>query len=168
MSNLIVIVYDDAEGAGQMRETLASIEKLDRLSLDDSAVAVKDADGKVHVKNEMDRGVKIGAVGGGAIGLLIGSIFFPFAGIILGVLGGGLVGKMANLGIQKKFVQQVTDEMQPNSSALFVISREADIDLALAALRQHKGEGRVYQTTLSEEDEEVLRDAVEKHKSSRP
>jgi len=165
MSNLIVIVYDDPAGAGQVRETLASIEKLDRLKLDDSAVVVKDADGKVHVKNELDRGVKVGALGGGALGLLIGSIFFPLAGVVLGALGGGLVGSLANLGIQRKFVKQVSEEMQPNSSALFVISREADVALSLAALREYQGDGRVYHTTLSEEDESALRDAVEKHKS---
>lgn len=165
MANLIVIVYDDPDGAGQMRETLASIEKLGRLSLDDSAVVEKDADGKVHVKNQMDRGTKVGAVGGGAIGLLLASVFFPIAGILIGAIGGALIGSAANLGIQRKFVKQVTDELEPGSSALFVISREADVDLALAALREHQGDGRVYHTTLSTEDEAVLRDAVEKHKS---
>lgn len=164
MSNLIVIVYDDPAGAEEMRNTLASIEKIGRLSLDDSAVAVKDGDGKVHVKNEMDRGVKIGAVGGGALGLLLGSIFFPLGGALVGAIAGGLVGSMADLGISKKFVKQVTGEMQPGSSALFVISREANVDLALAALREHQGTGRVYHTTLSKEDEELLRDAVEKGK----
>lgn len=162
MANLVVIVYDDPEGAGEVRETLKSVEHMGKISLNDSAVVVKDEAGKVHVKNELDRGVKIGAVGGGALGLLLASVFFPVAGIIVGAIGGALVGASADLGVSRKFVQQVSEELQPNSSALFVLVREADPSIALAALRQYQGTGRVYQTTLSDEDEKQLREAVEK------
>ena len=162
MSNLVVIIYDDPNGAFEMRDALESIQHLGRIGLDDSAVVVKDADGKVHVKHQVDRGVKIGAVGGGALGLLLASVFFPVGGLIIGAIAGALIGSTADLGISRKFVKQVSEEIQPNSSALFVIVRDADPSLALAALRQHTGTGKLYQTTLSEEDEQQLRDAIEK------
>ncbi len=162
MANLVVIVYDDPNGAEEMRKTIASVEKMGRIKLDDSAVIVKDAAGKVHVHNQMDRGVKVGAVGGGAIGLLLASIFFPVAGILIGAIGGALVGSAMDMGVSKKFVKDVADDLQPDSSALFILVREADPTLALAALRQHEGTGRVYHTTLSDEDEKQLREAVEK------
>jgi len=162
MANLVVIVYDDPNGAEAMRNSIQSIEKLGRIRLDDSAVLVKDAAGKVHVQNQMDRGVKVGAVGGGAIGLLLASVFFPVAGIVIGAIGGALVGASMDLGVSKKFVKDVADDLQPNSSALFLLVRDADPTLALAALRQHEGTGRVYHTTLSDEDEKQLREAVEK------
>ncbi|MGD9317584.1 MAG: hypothetical protein PVG56_12155, partial [Anaerolineae bacterium] len=60
MSHLVVVSFDNAEEAAKVRETLRSVQKSDYLSLDDSAVIVKDKDGKIHVKNEMDRGVKVG------------------------------------------------------------------------------------------------------------
>ncbi len=158
MSNLIVIVFDDAEQAGKVRDTLKSVEHEGRLRLDDSAVVVKDADGKIHVKNQMDRGVKIGAVTGGFLGLLLASVFFPVAGILIGAAAGGLIGKTAGLGVSKSFVKEVSESMTENSSALFVIIRDSDPDLALAALRPY--EGKVLQTTLDPEDEETLRRAL--------
>ena len=162
MSNLIVIVYDDPDGAFAMRDTLKSVQHMGKISLDDSAVVVKDADGKVHVKNQLDRGVKIGAVGGGFLGLLLAGIFFPVGGLVVGAIAGGLIGAATDSGINHKFVKEVSEEIKPNSSALFVIVRDADPAVALSAVRQHKGTGKLYQTTLSAEDEEQLRKAVEK------
>ena len=88
MSYLVAIAFDDPEEAGKVRHTLRSIQDTGHLSLNDSAVVVKDEDGKVHLKDEIDRGVKVGAVGGSVIGLLLASVFFPIAGIVVGALGG--------------------------------------------------------------------------------
>jgi uncharacterized membrane protein len=160
MSNLIVMTFDNPDEAGQVRETLRSAQRADYLSLDDSAVLVKDANGKLHVKNEMDRGVKIGAVGGGLLGLLIGGIFFPLAGLLVGALAGGLLGATVDLGIDKKFVKEVSEDLQPGTSALFVIVREANPDVALAALKPYKGTVRY--TSLTPEAEEEIRRILSK------
>jgi uncharacterized membrane protein len=155
MSNLIVITFDDPDQAGQVREALRSAEHGDFLSLDDSAVVVRDEEGKVHIKSEVDRGVKVGAVGGGFLGLLLAGIFFPVGGLIVGAIGGALVGAAFKTGIDKKFIAQVTDELQPGTSAIFILVREANADVALASLKPYKG--TVYSTTLSPEDEEEIR-----------
>lgn len=160
MSNLVVVTFDDEQEAGKVLKTLRGIEKRGSLSLDDSAVVVKDAEGKIHVKNETDRGVKVGAVGGGLLGLLIGGIFFPFAGLISGALAGALVGKMADLGIDQKFVREVAAALTPGSSALFVLVRAAEPGIALAALKPYQGQ--VYHTSLATEAEQNLRDILSK------
>jgi len=155
MPNIVVIVFDDPDEAGQVREAIRSIEHEGKISLDDSAVVVKDADGEVHVKGQTDRGVKVGAAGGGALGLLIGGIMFPVAGLALGALAGAALGKLAETGVDKKFVREIEEALEPNSSALFVITREGDPDVALAALRPYKG--KVYHSSLDPEAEAELR-----------
>jgi uncharacterized membrane protein len=160
MSNLIVIVFDNPEEAGKVRKTIKSVQGSGHIRLDDSAVVIKDADGKFHVKNEMDRGVKVGAIGGGLLGLLIGSIFFPFAGLLIGALGGAAVGAAAKLGISQSFVKEVAETMENDSSALFIIVRDSNPDVAVSALKPYKG--KLLQTTLSPEDEENLRGVLKK------
>ena len=160
MSHLVVVSFDNAEEAGKVRETLRSAEKSDYLSLDDSAVIVKDEEGKIHVKNEMDRGVKIGAVGGGLLGLLLAGIFFPVGGLLVGAALGGLIGKSVDLGIDQKFVKEVADDLEPNTSAIFFIVREANPDVAIAALKPYKG--TVRHTSFPPEAEEELRRILKK------
>jgi len=159
MSNLIVIVFDDIEEAAKVRKTIKSIEG-SHIRLDDSAVVVKDEKGKVHVKNQVDRGVKVGSVGGGFLGLLIGSVFFPVAGLLLGALAGAAVGASAKMGVSNTFVKDVAESMENESSALFIMVRDSNPDVAIAALKPYKG--KVLQTTLSPEAEENLRGVLKK------
>jgi uncharacterized membrane protein len=164
MSNLVVITFDNAEEAGKVRESLRSLEHQGLLSLDDSAVVVKDAEDKIHVKNQTDRGVLVGAVAGGSLGLLIGSIFFPFAGLISGALIGAIGGRMADLGVDKKFVEEVGAALKPDSSAIFVVVRGSNPAAVVATLKPYRGQ--VYQTTLPTEAEEELRRILSKGAAS--
>lgn len=160
MSTIIVITFDDEVQAGNVREAMRSLEQEGYLKLDDSAVLVKDTSGKMRVQDETDRGVKTGAVGGGLLGLLLGSIFFPVAGLLIGAAAGALVGKAADLGIDKKFIQEVEASMLPGSSAIFLFVREANPDVAIAALRPYKG--KLYHSSLGPEGEKILRDTLAK------
>ena len=155
MSDLIVITFDNVDEAAKVRESLRSIEREGLLRLDDSAIVVRDEEGKVHVKDELDRGVKVGAVGGGLLGLFIGFIFFPLGAIVLGVLGGALIGSSTDIGISKKFIKEVTASLEPGTSALFFVVRDGNPNAIVGVLRPYKGE--IYQDTLTSEDEETLR-----------
>lgn len=157
-SSLIVMAFDSEDEAEKVREALVSGKKQGLIQIDDAAVVVKDATGKVHVKNQVSRGTWTATGVGGLLGLLIGTIFFPLGGLVMGLAGGALVGRMMNLGVDGKFVKQVEEEIQPGTSALFILAGNADPTGALAILRQF--EGRVIQTNLSSEAEESLRRAL--------
>jgi uncharacterized membrane protein len=159
MGSVVAITFDDPEQATQVREALRGLEKQGLLSLDDTAVIVRDENGKFHVKGQADRGVKTGAVAGGAIGLLLASIFFPIGGIVLGALAGAGIGAAAKIGIDKQFVKDVGDAMPNNSSAIIVYARHGNPAAVRAALEPFHG--KVFQSSLDSEADEQLRRALE-------
>ena len=118
MSSLIVLAFDNMEEAGKVHEALVQGKKEGVMQIDDAAVVVKDMDGKVHVKNQVARGTWTATGVGGLLGLLIGTIFFPIGGLIFGLAGGALVGRMMNLGVDGKFVKDVEAEIKPADSRI--------------------------------------------------
>jgi uncharacterized membrane protein len=159
MSHLLVLTFDDMEQAGQALDSLKKAQSGGHLHIDDAAVIAKNETGKVEIKNQLDTGVKWGAVGGGVIGLILASVFFPLAGLAIGALGGALVGKTLGMGVDQKFVKDVTESLKPGSSALFVIGK-GNPEVVLAALRPYQG--TIYQTTLPTEAVDELHEALKK------
>ena len=109
------------------------------------AVVEKDADGKIHVHHGIDRTTASGAIGGGALGLLLGLVFFPVAGLAIGAAVGGLIGRSLHQNIDKKLVEDVTADLTENTSALFVLGT-GNASAVIGALEPFKG--KVYQSTL--------------------
>jgi len=140
-----------------MREEMGRLQKQELIKLDDAAVVVRRANGKVKVKQATSL-VGAGAMGGAFWGMLIGLLFFaPWLGLALGAGAGALSGKFADVGIDDEFIKKVGNSIQPGQSALFVLVREATTEKVLDALKPFGGE--VIYTNLSTEDEARLKDA---------
>jgi uncharacterized membrane protein len=157
-ANLVVLTFESETEAQQVLDALKQGQHDGIVHIDDAAVVSKDADGKVHVKNQVAKGTWMSTGVGGVLGLLIGTIFFPIGGLVLGLAGGALVGRMLDLGVDGKFVKEVGEEIKPNTSALFILTKQENVGGELAILRQFKG--KVLQTNLSSEAEESLRKAL--------
>jgi uncharacterized membrane protein len=158
MTNLVVITFNREHEARDARNAVSNLAHQGLIRVDDAAVIMKDPDGKIHVDNELESSTKTGAVVGGLLGAVL-FFLFPLAGIALGALGGALVGKSIEPGVDQGFVRDVTAGLKPGGSALFLMFHGADQDAALAALRPFQG--TLYHTTLSPEAEESLRHALE-------
>ena len=158
MSQLLVVTFGERETASQAAERLKSIKKAHAASIDDLAVVEKDADGKVHVHHGVDTATAGGAIGGGALGLLLGLVFFPLGGLVVGAATGALIGHSLHHGIDKKLIDDVTSDLTANTSALFVIGDGVSAAV-VGALEPFKG--KVYQTTLDSEAEAQLQAALD-------
>jgi uncharacterized membrane protein len=158
MSNLVALAFDTETGAEQMRDDLIQLQKEHIIGLDDAAVAVKDKDGKVKVK-QVTSLAGAGALGGAFWGLLFGLIFFvPVFGLIAGAAAGALAGKYQDIGVDDKFIKEVGNTLQPGNSALFLLVREAVPDKIEEAMKKYKNV-KIIKTSLSKEQEEKLRNA---------
>jgi len=172
MSELVVIGFDDPQQADQVLAKLVQLRKEYLIDLEDAVVAIRSADGKVHLKQSMNlvaAGAASGGLSGALWGTLVGLLFLnPLAGFAIGgAIGAGsgaLSGSMVDYGINDDFVRSLADTIPNNSSALFVLIRKVQPDKVLA---EFSGvQGRVLRTSLPPEREEKLRQALAKHAAS--
>jgi uncharacterized membrane protein len=158
MSHILAVTFEDEEQGLKVLQSLKNLQSQDILKLDDAAVIVKDAEGKVQVKNLTESNVKGGAAIGGFLGLLIGGLLFPVAGIALGLAGGALIGKSLGNGVDKKFVKDVQNSLNPgNSAILFIVSQE-NVGVLINALEPYNG--KIYQSSFDSEVEAEIRKSL--------
>ncbi len=157
MSDLVVLAFDSEDGAFQMRDAMARMQKEHIVSLEDAAVVVRRQDGKVKVKQAQSL-VGAGALGGAFWGMLIGLLFWmPWLGLAAGALGGAIGGHFTDVGVDDKFIKDVGNQIEPGHSALFLLIASSTPDKLLE--EAGKFNATVIQTSLSAEDEAKLRDA---------
>jgi uncharacterized membrane protein len=162
MSTLVAILFDDETTAFEMRTELMKMQAEHLIEMEDSVVVTRNHKGKIKLDQAMNL-TSAGAVGGGFWGMLIGLIFLnPLLGAAIGATAGAISGRLADVGIDDKMMRQVADSFEPGSSALFILIRRATADKVLERLEPFAGKGKVFKSSLSADDEEALRAALEK------
>ena len=158
MSNLIVIAFEEEHKAFELRAELVKLQKEYLVKMEDAVVVTKDDEGKVKLHQAVNL-TAAGAVGGTFWGALIGLIFLnPLVGAAVGAGAGAISGKIADIGIDDKFMKELGDTFQPNTSALCVLVKQATPDKVLEKLSGFGG--KVLQTSLSKADEDKLQQAL--------
>jgi uncharacterized membrane protein len=167
VSDLIVVSFKGEDTADQVLNKLTAMQKEHLVDLEDAVVAVRDRNGKVHIKQSVNlvaAGVAGGATWGGLMGMLVGILFLnPLAGLATGLAigagAGALSGALADYGINDDFIKQMADSFEAGSSALFVLVRKVNFDKVLPELKPFGG--KVVKTSLTNEQEDRLRKALE-------
>ena len=91
----------------------------------DAAIADRSKLGRVKVHQTADLGGAKGFARGGALGVIVGAIVLGPAGAVVGGAAGGVLNGLRNkfhdIGINDKFMKQVTKEVDKGKSALFIL-----------------------------------------------
>ncbi len=159
MSTLVVVAYPDEFQAEEVRLRLLKMQKEYLVDLEDAVLAVRKPNGKIKLL-QLYNLTGAGAVSGGFWGLLIGLLFMnPLLGAAVGAGAGAVSGALADVGIDDDFMKNLGKNLKPGGSMLFILFRSITLDKALQELAGTGG--TIIQTSLSHEDEDRLRRAMD-------
>ena len=157
MATLTVWKFPSPLGAEQAEHTLEQLSKQELITIHDAAIVSFPEGAKKPKTRQLNNLTGAGALGGSFWGLLFGLIFFvPLLGMAIGAGLGALSGSMADVGIDDDFIKAVRDEIQPGTSALFVMTSDAVLDKVLEAFEGQSME--LVRTNLSSDQETKLRE----------
>jgi uncharacterized membrane protein len=163
MSRFVVIVFPEEAKAYQGSRALKELHAEGSLTLYGMAVVVKDAGGKLSIKEAADQGplgTAVGALVGGLIGVIGGPV-----GLLAGAAGGTAIGSLfdiVNYGVGEDFVAKVSSELTLGKSA--VIAEVAETWTTPLDTRMEPLGGIVLRTWRDDfEDEQIAKEiAAEK------
>ncbi len=156
MSDLVAVAYPDLDTARQVASNLGEAQKAHLVELEDMVIVEHRDNGKIKLHQPSLAGV--GAAGGALWGGLIGLIFLmPLLGLAVGAASGAAAGAMSDAGVDDTFIKDLGAKLQPGGAAVIALIRQANIEKLLAEV---KIPGEVIQTSLTEDSEQALRDAL--------
>jgi uncharacterized membrane protein len=159
MSTLVAIAYPDAATAEQVRQELIQATKEHLVRLEDAVVVEHRPDGKIKLHQAMNT-TGAGAAGGALWGGLIGLIFLaPLFGMAVGAASGAFAGKVTDAGVNDNFMKELGGKIPPGGAALIALGSTDARDKVIERVQPYGGQ--IVQTSLSSEDEERLRAALE-------
>lgn len=158
-NQMIALGFKGASTADNMLSLFEKLQEEGVLTIEDAVIAYRSSgSGQAEIKQTQSVTGKY-AVGGTGVGLLVGLLLGgPVGGLIGGAAIGAITGALKDFGIDDDFVQGVTDALEPDSSVLFVLGQAHDRDRFQAEIKPFKAV--VVSTTLSEEDEDRLRNLL--------
>ena len=157
-STLTAWKFDTPEGAARAEAILVDLSKQELIQIHDAATVRWEAGAKKPKTHQLSSLAGAGALGGAFWGMLFGLLFFvPLLGAAIGAATGALSGALTDVGIDDGFINRVRDTVTPGTSALFVLTSDASLDLIHGAFVGGP-KGELIFTNLTAEQEAALRE----------
>jgi uncharacterized membrane protein len=163
MATLFALVYPDQSTADQTLQTAKGLQDAGFMRILEQVVIVKDANGKIDLE-EKSRPVRSGVIGGLVLGGLTGLIFtIPIIGLAAGAALGGIIGRGRKSGAADDFdtfKKSVSDDLQPNGSAVLLLASTDGPERVVHELSKHGG--KLYSTDLSDDQIAAIQKEIDK------
>jgi uncharacterized membrane protein len=165
MATMTVWKFPTADGAAVAEATLKDLQRQELIQIHDAAIVSYPAGAKKPKTRQLAGLTGAGALGGAFWGMLFGLIFFiPLLGLAIGAGIGALTASMADVGIDDSFIRRMREEIQPGTSALFVLSSNAVVDRVKEAFEgQHMV---LVESNLSREQEDKLHEVFSEEEAT--
>jgi len=153
-STIIVLGFDHQYGAEGMLDHLDQFEKGGFITLEDAVITSRGVGDKVDIKQANPQTGKTSLKGSG-VGLLAGLLLGgPILGAVAGSGIGAVVGSIKDFGLDDRFVKEISESLKPESSALFLLVKEAKTEELQGRFDNYGA--RVITTTLHPDEEIAL------------
>ena len=157
--NIIAFIFADPKKARSVHDELNASAKEEDYKVIANAVVEVDAKGKAHI-HEAGHGT-LGTVGGAAAGGLLSLLGGPVGLLgwaIAGGVIGGFAGKTAGRAIPKKDLEELSAQMQPNTSAILAIVEDTAAEKLIDTMAPYQAQ--VVTLTMGDETSGEIAQAV--------
>ena len=159
MQTLIAITYPSETQAKETLDTIRKAQSAYLAKVEDACIVTRDAGGEAKFHQAFNT-TAAGGVSGIFWGGLIGLLFLnPLLGMAVGGATGAIGGALTDYGISDDFMKGLAKDIQPGSSALFMMLRDPTLDRVLPELAHHGG--TLLYTNLSKEAETEFAQALD-------
>ena len=160
MSSVVgLVTFPTTDGAGAFLKSIKKLQKAEMVELHDHVVIVKDSDGDTKVDESSPLTRKRGAVTGGTLGFVLGAMVGgPIGAAALGTAVGYFGSKKLDVGVGQDKIKSIADEMENDSSALFLHVNSHKEGLLKAAVRSAGGE--IAEVSFSDDDEAQISESM--------
>jgi uncharacterized membrane protein len=135
-AHAVIASFRFEDGASNALGKLKDMSKQQGLGIQNAAVLKVSADGKLRIKETADmsggKGMVVGGVVGGVIGLFGSTVLWPLG---IGAAVGGLASKLRDSGFPNQKLKEAGDRLKPGDSLLIVAVDNAAIEPVSAILK---------------------------------
>ncbi|MBZ0301033.1 MAG: DUF1269 domain-containing protein [Anaerolineae bacterium] len=158
-NEVYVMVFDHFESADRALRELQQWVSAGEIRLEDAAAIRKNTHGKVTLLQTKDWSEDEAAIGGGVVGLLLGTLIGgPISGALFGIGLGALYARLTDFGIEDDLMRNFGEQMLADHSAIAILTTSTEADKAAAKLGEYGG--MLLHSALSVEAQQALSAAL--------